>query len=92
MYIDGCDGTIDQADLGNLAEPAESDARSGGMIFSAREVRLWAGCSEGTRCDLCKRDIALSAVEYEVEAEILDRPVRLHFHMACYLDWRKRRN
>jgi hypothetical protein len=92
MHIDGCDGTVAEPELRGLAEPAESDASSSvEMIFSAREVRLWAGCSEGTRCDLCQRDIPVATTEYEVEAEISDQPLRLHFHIACYLDWRRRR-
>jgi hypothetical protein len=58
------------------------------MIPAECEVRLWAGRSDGVRCDLCQRAIPVSELEYEVEARTGQGTTLLHFHLACYRCWK----
>ena len=91
MCIDGGELSTCELERCGSAESDESETDSCATLLEAREVRLWAGCSEGTRCDLCQRDIAPAEVEYEVDAEVSDRTVHLHFHLSCYRCWKARR-
>jgi hypothetical protein len=89
MCIDGRERKVDALEPYGQSEPLECGATAASpMIFTAREIRLWAGPSGGARCDMCREIIAAPEMEYEVEAEMQGYLVRLHFHLACHRCWR----
>jgi hypothetical protein len=89
MCIDAGERKAGALDPYGQSEPVEcGTAPSSPFIFTAREIRLWAGCSEGARCDMCQQAITPSEMEYEVEAELSGHLVRFRFHLSCYRCWR----
>lgn len=54
----------------------------------ARPIRLWGGKGGGTPCDFCRVLVSETEIEYEVEAELDNARVILHFHPRCHDAWR----
>ncbi len=84
----------------NGSRPAKSDARtpeqrsgrlSVAALRSAVAGRMWGGKGCGAPCDYCRVHLSAEEVEYEVEAELAEHTLLLHFHPRCYDAWQTSR-
>jgi hypothetical protein len=51
-------------------------------------VKMWGGKGCGAPCDFCRVVVSESDVEYEIEADLDDKRVTLHFHPRCHDAWK----
>jgi len=51
-------------------------------------LRMWGGKGCGAPCDFCRVVVAPTDVEYEVEAQLDDDILMLHFHRRCHDAWK----
>ncbi len=54
----------------------------------ARPIRLWGGKGCGVPCDFCRVLVSSDEIEYEVEAQLDDSRLTLHFHPRCHDAWK----
>jgi hypothetical protein len=52
---------------------------------------MWGGKGCGAPCDFCRVLVSADEIEYEVEAQLEDQSLILHFHPRCYDTWRASR-
>ena len=51
-------------------------------------VKMWGGKGCGAPCDFCRVVVSESDVEYEIEADLDQQRVTLHFHPRCHDAWK----
>ena len=76
------------ADRNNLAETPRTERLSVAALRRATPIRLWGGKGCGIPCDFCRVLVSDTEVEYEVDAELDDQRMTLHFHPRCYDIWK----
>jgi hypothetical protein len=54
----------------------------------ATPIRLWGGKGCGVACDFCRVLVSSNEIEYEVEAQLDNARVTLHFHPRCHDTWK----
>ena len=54
----------------------------------ATPVKMWGGKGCGAPCDFCRVIVSESDVEYEIEADLDQQRVTLHFHPRCHDAWK----
>lgn len=51
-------------------------------------VKMWGGKGCGAPCDFCRVVVSERDVEYEIEADLDQQRVTLHFHPRCHDAWK----
>jgi hypothetical protein len=49
---------------------------------------MWGGKGCGAPCDFCRVVVSENDVEYEIEAELDQQRLTLHFHPRCHDAWK----
>jgi len=59
-----------------------------GALRRAIPLKMWGGKGCGAACDFCRVIVSESDIEYEIEADLDDQRITLHFHPACHDAWK----
>ena len=51
-------------------------------------VKMWGGKGCSAPCDFCRVVVSEREVEYEIEADLDQQRVTLHFHPRCHDAWK----
>jgi len=51
-------------------------------------LRMWGGKGCGAPCDFCRVVVSETDVEYEIEADLDNQRLTLHFHPRCHDAWK----
>jgi len=76
------------ADRNNYPETPRTERLTVAALRRATPIRLWGGKGCGVPCDFCRVLISDTEVEYEVDADLDDQRLTLHFHPRCYDIWK----
>jgi len=76
------------ADRTNCEETPRTERLTVAALRRAVPLRLWGGKGCGAPCDFCRVLVSATEVEYEVDAQLDDQQLTLHFHPRCYDAWK----
>jgi hypothetical protein len=76
------------ADRQNFEETSRTERLTVATLRRAVPIRLWGGKGCGIACDFCRVLVSDTEVEYEVDAQLDERRLTLHFHPRCYDIWK----
>ena len=76
------------ADVKKFQETPRTERLTVAALRRAEPIRLWGGKGCGVPCDFCRVLVSDTEVEYEVEAQLDNQRVTLHFHPRCYDIWK----
>ena len=51
-------------------------------------IKMWGGKGCGVACDFCRVVVSDNDIEYEIEAELDNQRLTLHFHPRCHDAWK----
>jgi hypothetical protein len=83
----GMNGSV-PADRTAPGQDARGPRLTVAALRRAIPVRMWGGKGCGAACDFCRVVVSESDVEYEIEADLDQQPVTLHFHPRCHDAWK----
>ena len=76
------------ADHDDFEETPRTGRLTVAALRRAEPIRLWGGKGCGVPCDFCRVLVSDTEIEYEVDAQLDNERVTLHFHPRCYDIWK----